>query len=146
MTAMNTRHDEVSGLLGPEVELPVRQRILAIVGELEGRLQAAPSTEPQVQKVELPASLINAIRTLTESTTQEGGLAVGDAYVATVILSHGWALWERQESFDPTGVQIPSHQWEQICGLLTAMKGDDISAVNYGLSWMNQGPSSRAGS
>jgi hypothetical protein len=62
------------------------------------------------------------------------------AFVGAVLIAFGFGLWEQQETFDPTSVQIPEQQWGEICQMLIDMKGSEISRVNYGLDWMNQGP------
>jgi hypothetical protein len=90
----------------------------------------------EVQQVMLPDSVMEAITAITES-----GMPPEKAYTAVVILAFGWALWQRQEEFDPTSVQIPKSQWLDISGALVSMKGSDIDRVNWGLAWMNQGPS-----
>lgn len=100
-----------------------------------------PSTRHEPQRVTLPDYLMRAIELVAadEQTNPQASFA------AAVLISFGWALYERLDSLDPTGVQIPAEQWRQICGHLSAMSkhhSSDLDRVNYGLSWMNQGPSS----
>jgi len=88
-------------------------------------------------QVTLPEVLMRAIKLLcTDEETEPER-----AYVGAVLIAFGFGLWEQQETFDPTSIAIPEEQWGAICQLLTDMKGSDIGRVNYGLSWMNQGPS-----
>jgi len=88
-------------------------------------------------QVTLPPSLMRAIKLMcTDPDTPPQ-----DAYVAAVLISFGWGLWEQQNTFDPTSIQIPEAQWHEICQLLMGLKGTDIGRVNHGLDWVNQGPS-----
>jgi hypothetical protein len=91
-------------------------------------------------QVTLPPSLMRAIKLIcTDAETKPE-----QAYTGAVLIAFGYGLWEQQEIVDPTSVAIPEEQWGEICQLLIDMKASemsDISRVNFGLSWMNQGPS-----
>jgi len=88
-------------------------------------------------QVTLPDVLMRAIKLICTDPETEPERAC----VAAVLISFGFGLWEQQESFDPRSVAIPEQQWGEICQLLIDLKGSDVTRVNYGLSWMNQGPS-----
>jgi hypothetical protein len=86
----------------------------------------------------LPPVAMDAIRAILADTT----MSTQRRFEAVVVLVFGWSLWERQESVDPTMVAIPNDQWESICGWMTNLETDPIARVNYGLGWMNSGPTS----
>ena len=85
----------------------------------------------------LPQSAMDAIKAITADTS----MSTGRRFEATIVLIFGWGLWEQQTSIDPTRTAIPQGQWETICGWLTHLESDPIGAVNYGLGFMNSGPS-----
>lgn len=93
---------------------------------------------PKQQHLVLSDEAMAAIKAITSSPD----LDPATAFVATILFTFGCALWDRAERFDPRSVAIPSEQWEEICGQLTQLKGSVINQVNYGLDWVNQGPSS----
>lgn len=53
--------------------------------------------------------------------------------------------WDEMETVNPTEYAIPEEQWKAVCQRLIDL--DDPSAinrVNYGLTWVNVGPSAKA--
>jgi hypothetical protein len=89
-------------------------------------------------QITMPASLMHAIEAACNSD-----MSPIEKYEATVLICHGYGLWERQTSFDPTSYAIPESQWQQI-GEQLLKAGEargDVAAVNLMLSFMNQGPS-----
>jgi hypothetical protein len=89
-----------------------------------------------VTNFELPDCLMRAIRLMAK----DKDCPPLQAYEAAVLISFGYALWGQQEQLDPTKFAMPDEQWGQICQYLMDVKDSDIDRVNYGLSWMNQGP------
>lgn len=87
-------------------------------------------------KVTLPFSLMQAIKAICESP-----MLAKDKYLAVILMCHGYGLWEQQESFDPTSYAIPDAQWAAICELMMNLVDGDLTKVNLGIDWMNQGPS-----
>lgn len=102
------------------------------------RKKGTSMTEVPVQhQITMPASLMHAIEAVCASDMKSA-----EKYVATVLICHGYGLWERQTSFDPTSYAIPETQWGEICTLLMDLTdGDAIAKVNASLDWVNQGPS-----
>lgn len=89
----------------------------------------------QVQ-LELPESLIGAIEAVAIST-----MTPQRRYEAILLIVIGYGLYHQLDTYSPGSIAIPSKQWGHICNLLTEMERDSIGAVNWALSWMNQGPS-----
>jgi hypothetical protein len=89
------------------------------------------------RQVTLPDSLINAIRLVCADPATEPGAALE----AALLITYGYAMYERTEAIDPTKIVVPNAQWLQIAQWLTDIRGPSINRVNLGLSWMNIGPS-----
>lgn len=90
------------------------------------------------RRVELPASVMRCITALTGDAT----LSPGERLTGAIMLTFGWAWYDRQESIDPTALALPRHQWLEVCEQLAhGVPGDAIGGVNLGLSFMDRGPS-----
>lgn len=91
----------------------------------------------QVKKP-LPESLMKAIKAIVESPDA----TAWEKVEAAVLIAHGYGLFTKNDgSIDPMGYAIPEEQWQAISGLLLEVPADDITKVNYALTWMNVGPS-----
>jgi hypothetical protein len=89
------------------------------------------------QRVTLPDCLIRAI-TLVAANPQAPPIA---AVEAAVLITFGYALYQRQESISPWQVAIPTAQWTTICQALLDVPGtSEVGRVNLGLDWVNLGP------
>lgn len=92
-----------------------------------------------MQEITLPDSLMRAIELIIKDADTEPERS----YVAALMITFGHALWKEQGEapFDPRTVAIPDEQWTTIAGWFTERPGSDVDRVNWGLSWMNAGPS-----
>lgn len=79
--------------------------------------------------IELPDSLMAAIGRINDPMH---GLPAAEALEATVVIVHGYALWDRVSSFDPTSTRLDQEQWKKIASML------DPSVQ---MMWVNVGPS-----
>jgi len=90
------------------------------------------------QRVILPAGILKAIRTIASDAT----LAPSERLTGALVLTWGFAWYERPDAIDPTAIALPEAQWQEVCGMLASgVTLDPIDGVNRGLSWMNSGPS-----
>ena len=89
-------------------------------------------------KKPLPESLMKAIKATVESKEA----TASEKFEAVMLITHGFGLWEAQETFDPRTYAIPEEQWVAIADLLQNITGGDaVDKVNMSLEWMNIGPS-----
>lgn len=89
------------------------------------------------QRITLPESLMLAVRAITD----DASMAPNHRFFGVLMVIWGFAWYERQAAVDPTAIALPSAQWQEICGWFTGMDDDPVARVNFGLSWMNSGPS-----
>jgi len=96
-----------------------------------------PARADGPQQVTLPDSLIRAI-TLVAADPQAPPIAVLEA---AVLITFGYALYQRHDTIDPTQVAIPTAQWHTICQALVDVRTwSGLGGINLGLDWVNLGP------
>ncbi len=87
-------------------------------------------------EIVLPDVLMRAIKLVSEDpeTTPI------DAYSAAVLITHGYNLFKRLETYDPRSIAIPTDQWTAIAtGLMDRFEGEGKVGISF--EWMNRGPS-----
>lgn len=94
-------------------------------------------------RVVLPEWVITVSAVLASSKE----LAPRDAYLGILHLTYGYAFLSAGPDVEhPEKFSIPSGQWQRLCGICTDIRADldpdSLTRVNYGLSWMNNSPSS----
>jgi len=105
--------------------------------EAKPRRGVAPE-KPEQQRIILPPGVLAQIK----SITSDAGLAPHRRLEGAILLTWGWAWYERQVEVDPTMIALPEKQWQEICEyLISGVPDDKINQVNLGLSWLNSGPS-----
>lgn len=89
---------------------------------------------------ELPESLMAAIA----AVTADESVSPQDRFEAAVLITYGYALYSEADGIDGRNELLPKRQWEAICRMLTDIRpGSAVDRVNYGLSWVNIGPSAQ---
>jgi hypothetical protein len=103
-----------------------------------GRRKGNTAGDGEKQRVTLPPGVLAQIK----SITSDASLAPHRRLEAAILLTWGWAWYERQVTVDPTMIALPETQWQEICEyLVSGVPDDKINQVNLGLSWTNSGPS-----
>jgi len=72
-------------------------------------------------------------------------IAAAESYVDKMVAA--WLpfgvdlLGEDQSPINPLDYALNKEQWGQVCKLFMQMPGSDITKTNYGMDWVNIGPS-----
>jgi len=86
----------------------------------------------------LPEVLVKGI----EAISRDQQLSAQERYTAMVAGIFGYIMFQAAEEIACTQYALPEDQWLRLAQAFTDLDADRIAAVNYGLSFMNAGPSS----
>ena len=91
------------------------------------------------QKVTLTPGQMVAVK----AVLAEESLPMMDRLGAAVSIVHGIGAWMATEAVEASATAIPEAQWKEICGAVidAGPKGGGVDTVNWGMTWMNYGPS-----
>lgn len=103
--------------------------------------KAAVEVVDRTKRVTLPPSLMKTMQVIAESKA----MVPIEQFEAMVLVTHGYGLYARQQSVDPSLTAIPKKQWGEIAEYLMNLHGSDLARVNLSLDWVNIGPSSWEG-
>lgn len=95
------------------------------------------------ERVQRRVTLHPVILTCIKAIASDASLSPDARLTGVLLLIYGWDWYHLQDRVDPQALALPSKQWLEICGWMTAgVPEDRIDAVNLGMSFMNSGPSS----
>jgi hypothetical protein len=93
------------------------------------------------KRVVLPEVTLRAVR----SIGRDESLTPTERMESMVVVAFGGIWWASKESIDGRDWAIPEAQWREVAELLVGLTpASEVGRVNYGLTWMNIGPSAYA--
>lgn len=88
-------------------------------------------------KQRLPEVYVKGIEAIAKDKT----LSAQERFSAMVLAAFGGIMFQAAPAGNAMDYAIPKDQWERLAGAFISLDEDAIAAVNYGLSWVNSGPS-----